>query len=109
VPGTTLPEETVVLPRTCDLTAELLDPTGKVCSERSVYLRATYEDGTSSNLGGRTDDDGRLELLGQLRAAPFVLEIRSADSKLTWKSEKLDGSAGKVLALGKVVLSAADE
>jgi hypothetical protein len=35
--------------------------------------------------------------------------IRSADSKLTWKSEKLDGSAGKVLDLGKVVLSAADE
>jgi hypothetical protein len=46
---------------------------------------------------------------GRVRAAPFVLEILSADSSVRWKSRRLDGSAGSALDLGEIVLSGEDE
>jgi RNA polymerase sigma-70 factor (ECF subfamily) len=104
VPGTVLPEETITLPPTCDLTAVLLDPSGGAFKERSVFLRVGYEDGSSANLGAHTDKEGKLEVRGTLRRAAFVVEFHSTDSKVLWKSQRLDGSAGNAIDLGKVVL-----
>ena len=109
VPGAALPEETVVLPRACRLTAVLLDPSGEAWKEQTVFLHVDYEDGSKTDLTGRTDKEGRFEADGGVRAAAFVLEIRSTAHKVLWKSGRIDGSAAEMLDLGRIVLSGADE
>jgi RNA polymerase sigma-70 factor (ECF subfamily) len=108
-PGVTLPEETVVLPRVCDLTAVLRDASGKPCAECFIYLRVIYEEGPPAELGGRTDKQGTLEVRSRVRAAAFVLELRSQASKILWRSQRLDGTAGNALDLGEVVLAGVDD
>ncbi len=109
IPGTVQPEETITLPRTCDLVATILDPTGKAYTEQVVYLRVVYEQGPEQSLALRTDQGGRLNEKDRVRATSFVLEVRSADSKTRWKSQRLDGSAGNALDLGEVVLGGEDD
>src|SRR5207249_5012477 len=109
IPGIVLEERTIVLPRTCRLKAVLLDPSGNACAERLVSLHVDYEDGSKADLGSRTDSSGKLDVEGQVRAAPFVLEIRSVKYKVLWRSQRLDGSAGNALELGRVVLSGEDQ
>ncbi len=107
-PGTVLPEETIILPRTCQLIATLLDSSGKPHKERWVRLRVIYDDGSKKTLTSRTDKQGRLNEKGRLQAAAFVVELRSADSKVMWKSQRLDGGAEEVLDLGEIVLDGDD-
>ncbi len=107
-PGTVLPEETIILPRTCQLIATLLDSSGKPHKERWVRLRVIYDDGAKKTLTSRTDKQGRLNEKGRLQAAAFVVELRSADSKVMWKSQRLDGGAEEVLDLGEIVLDGDD-
>jgi hypothetical protein len=104
IPGTVLPEETITLPRTCDLVASILDPSGKPHKEGWVQLRVIYEDGSKKDLTSRTDEQGLLSEKGGVRATAFVVEVRSADSTAGWKSQRLDGSAEEVLDLGEIVL-----
>ncbi|MBN1419679.1 MAG: sigma-70 family RNA polymerase sigma factor [Planctomycetes bacterium] len=109
IPGTVFAEETITLPRTCDLTARILDPSGKPLEKRWVQVRVTYEDGSKGSFTCRTDEQGLLSEKGHVRAAGFVLEIRSSDPEAGWKSQRLDGSAGDELDLGKIVLEGEGE
>ena len=108
-PGTVLPEETVVLPRTCQLTAALLETSGKPHKERWVRFRVIYEDGTRVVFSSRTDKQGKLNDKGRVEASAFVVELLSADSRVVWKSERLDASTEDVLDLGKIVLDIQDD
>jgi hypothetical protein len=103
-PGDILPEETIVLPRTCELTALILDAAGKPHRERWVRLRVVHEDGSRQDFTSRTDEEGRLDERGRVKAAVFAVEILSPDSRVQWTSRRLDGSAGQVLDLGEIVL-----
>jgi len=108
IPGAALPEETIILPPACDLEAALFDPSGEPCREERFSLRVIYHDGSRKNFSSRTDRQGRVELNGRIRAAAFVLELHSANSRFSWKSPSLDGRARK-LDLGKVVLESESE
>ncbi len=108
-PGTVLPEETIVLPRTCQLIAALIDSSGKPHKERWVHLRVIYEDGSKQNLTSRTDKQGILNEKGRVQAAAFVVELRAANSRVMWKSGRLDASAEEVLDLGEIVLDGEDD
>jgi RNA polymerase sigma-70 factor (ECF subfamily) len=103
-PGSVLPEETIVLPRTCGLTAVVRDASGKPRSESWIRLRVAHEDGSRQDLTSRTDGEGRLNEAGRVKAAAFVVEIRSADSRVLWSSRWLDGSSGQAIDLGDIIL-----
>lgn len=103
-PGTVLPEETLVLPRTCELRARLLDASGKPHKERWIRLRVVHEDGGRQDLTSRTDEEGRLNEAGRVKAAAFVVEIYASDFKVLWTSRELNGSGGQALDLGDIVL-----
>jgi RNA polymerase sigma-70 factor (ECF subfamily) len=105
-PGIAIGEKTVVLPRTCQLQAELVDPSGNAWGERTVSLHVDYEDGTKADFACRTDKQGKFSDGGKVRAAPFVLEIRSLARKALWNSQRLDGSSVETLDLGRIVLGA---
>ena len=107
--GGVFPEETLILPRSCRLTATLRDASGNVCKERMVYLSVRYDDGSGQSLQRQTDEQGRLDEKNLLRADAFVLEIRLADSKALWKSLRLEASVEQVLDLGEIVLKEADD
>ena len=102
-PGTTLPEVTITLPRTCDLAAILLDPSGSPRRECRIIGAARYGDGKKESFSGRTDREGRLEVEG-LPALPMTLWIEVEDKTAAWESGPIDGSTGKLIDLGKVVL-----
>ncbi len=102
-PGAVLPEETIKLPRTCDLLAKLVDPSGETVSDRWVSLRVVYEDGTRQVVSSRTDRRGVIDEKGCVRAAPFALELR-VGSNVIWKSERVDGTAAEALDLGEIVV-----
>jgi hypothetical protein len=107
-PGTVLEESTIVLPRTCDVSAVLLDPSGAPCARRWMSLRVSYEDGSTAQLSSRTDEEGKLDEKGRVRAAPFVIELRSSAAKVLWTSGQLDGSGGSTLDLGTVIVPRED-
>ena len=97
------------LPRTCDLAGTIVDPAGAALASQFVYLSVIHDDGSKQSLAGRTDDEGRLDDKGRVRASAFTLEVRVADSKGRWKSQRLDGSAGDAIDLGKIVLEDKDD
>ena len=93
----------ITLPRTCDLAAILLDPSGSPRRECRSIGEARYGDGKKESFSGRTDREGRLEVEG-LPALPMTLWIEVEDKTAAWESGPIDGSTGKPIDLGKVVL-----
>jgi hypothetical protein len=94
---------TITLPRTCDLAAILLDPSGPPRRECRITGEARYGDVKKESFSGRTDREGRLKVEG-LPALPMTLWIEVEDKTAAWESGPIVGSPGKPIDLDKVVL-----
>jgi RNA polymerase sigma-70 factor, ECF subfamily len=108
-PGFAIEEKTIVLPRICRLKATLFEASGNACSERTVVLHVEYEDDSKKDFACQTDKDGNLDSSNRVRAAPFILEVRSLDSKVLWKSPRVDGGAAETIDLGRIDLGAEND
>jgi RNA polymerase sigma factor (sigma-70 family) len=110
-PGTIL-EETVVLPRTCDLTGTLIDDAGNPVAGCEITIDASYKDGKpsrSDRFGARTDKNGIFSAKGRLRASPLTLKVRAEGREGVWKSGDLAPSLNETLDLGRISLEASAE
>lgn len=101
--GTVLPEETIVLPRTSDLSGRLLDSSGAPIQEEGLRIVATYPDDKRQRFHRDTDREGRFSLERCVRAGAVTLRISAGDRPRPWASGLLDLSNGTPLDLGDLV------
>jgi hypothetical protein len=105
-PGEALPETLVTLPRTCELRAVLVDPSGNPHREAQVLIEGHYAGKIKESFYARTDRDGVFSKTGCIRAAPLTLNLTLQGATEPWKSVPLDASGRATLDLGRLVMKA---
>lgn len=102
--GTSLPETTIVLHPTCNLSGVLLKPSGEPRVKTRVKIQAAFEDGTRQQMYAMTDKKGYFLVKDDLRAAPLTLKIFAGRQEREWGSGLLIPGADQELSIGEIVV-----
>lgn len=102
-PGTVLPEQTVTLYPTCDLTGIMVNAAGEPLAKESVKVQARFGDGIRDQFYVQTREDGSFEKKGRLRAASVTLKMFVGKKKTAWDSGPLTPVEGETLSLGEII------
>jgi hypothetical protein len=101
--GTSLPETTIILYPTCNLSGVLLKPSGEPRVKTRVKIQAAFEKGTRQQMYAMTDQKGHFLVKDDLRA-PLTLNIYAGKQEGEWESGPLFPAKDQELSVGRIVV-----